>query len=277
MRVYHSLYWDLRYLLMWGCPRGTVAPWSIHPLNWERCILLFSCKRYLDRWSGHIHRSFCQFSDPTYWYSRGFLRNTYLSFWLGRWGLFIVSRAPSLWRWEDSLTFAVMMVLKGWQNHHYPTGGWQRLLGGWFFVPLVFSLYRRCKADRLKRPGNVLSSMLLAKWVMIVREIWSGILFGTTTTGSGLDVRIEGKMCHVSIGAVPCGLPDRRWDVPCVHRRSALWKSGQKVGRAMCPPEECLVRPGWTATCTLRGGPYSIHGRVTLPLPMALSILNSPS
>ena len=141
------------------------------------------------------------------------------SFWLGRRGPFIVSRASSLWRWEDSLTFAVMMALWGWQSHHYPVGDWQRVLGGWFIATLVFSLCRRCGqvvASRLKRLRNVLLSMLLAKWVMIAHEIRSRILFGMTTIGSG-----------------------------------------QRGGRATCPTEECLVRPGWPATCTLRGGPYN--------------------
>ena len=62
-------------MLMRGCPRDTIAPWSIRPLNWERCIFLFSCKRCPDMWSGHTLRSFCQFGNPTYWYSRGFLKN----------------------------------------------------------------------------------------------------------------------------------------------------------------------------------------------------------
>ena len=31
----------------------------------------------------------------------------------------------------------------------------------------------------------------------------NGILFGTTTTRSGLNVRIDGRTCHVSIGGVP--------------------------------------------------------------------------
>ena len=145
--------------------------------------------------------------------------------------------ASSPWRWEDSLTFVVMMVLRGWQSHHYPAGGWQRLLGGWFAVTLVFSLYRRCRAGHLKRPRNVLSSMLLAKWVMIAREIQSGILFGTTTTGSGLDVQTRG-------GRATCQF---------------MWSSGQRVGRATCHPNECLVRPGWPITCTVRGGPYTIN------------------
>ena len=137
---------------MWGCPRGTVAPWSIRPLNWERCILLFSYKKCLDRWFRHTLRSFCQFGNPTSWYSKGFLRNTFLSLWLGRRGPFIVSRAPSLWRWEGSLTFAIMIVLRRWLSHHYTAGNWQRLLEEWFVVPLVFSLYRRCRAGRSRSP-----------------------------------------------------------------------------------------------------------------------------
>ena len=68
--------------------------------------------------------------------------------WLGRQGPFIMSRASSLWRWEGSLTFAIMIVLRGWQSHHYPTSGWQRLLGGWFIVILVFSLCRRRRGGR---------------------------------------------------------------------------------------------------------------------------------
>ena len=142
-------------------------------------------------------------------------------FQLGRWGLFIVFGASSLWRWEDSLTFVVMMVFRGWQSHHYPAGGWQRSLGGWFAITIVFSLYRWRRAGRLKRPRKVLSSMLLAKWVIIAYEIRSGILFGMPTTGSGLDVRIGG-------GCAMCQF---------------MWSSGQEVGRAMCPTEECLVRP----------------------------------
>lgn len=59
-------------------------------------------------------------------------------------------------------------------------------------------------ASHLKRPGNVLSSVLLTGWVMIARKIQSGVLLETIITGSGLDVRTEGKMCHVSIRGVPC-------------------------------------------------------------------------
>ena len=93
---------------------------------------------------------------------------------------------------------------------------------------------------------------------MIASEIRLGILFGMTTTGSGLDVWIEGgRATCSSIGGVPCGRLDRGWDMPRVYRRSALWTSGQRVGRATCPPEECLVRPGRPATCMLRGGPYN--------------------
>ena len=39
---------------------------------------------------------------------------------------------------------------------------------------------------------------------MITREIWSGILLGTTIIGSELDVRTKGRTCHVSIKGVSC-------------------------------------------------------------------------
>ena len=38
---------------------------------------------------------------------------------------------------------------------------------------------------------------------MIAREMWLGVLLGTTIIGSGLDVRTEGRTCHVSIRGVP--------------------------------------------------------------------------
>ena len=125
--------------------------------------------------------------------------------------------SPVTLKMEGSLTFTIMMALRGWQSHHYPTSGWQRLLGGWLVVPLVFSLYRRRRVGHWKRPGNVLSSMLLTKWVMIAREM-----------GSCLGRQLLG--------------PD--------------WTSGRRVGRATCPSDECLMSLGWLATCTLRGGPY---------------------
>ena len=121
-------------MLMLGCLRGTVAPWSTRLLSWERCFLLFSCERCPDRWFRHTLWSFCQFGDPTYWYSRSFLRNACLP-WLDHQGPFIVLGVPSSWRWEGSLTFAIMMVLRGWQSHHYPIGGCQRLLEGWLCHP----------------------------------------------------------------------------------------------------------------------------------------------
>lgn len=40
---------------------------------------------------------------------------------------------------------------------------------------------------------------------MIARKIWLGILLGTTIIGSGLDVRTEGKWCHMSNRKVPRG------------------------------------------------------------------------
>ena len=42
---------------------------------------------------------------------------------------------------------------------------------------------------------------------MIAREIWSGILFGTTTTESRLVVRTEGRTCHVSAQGWSLHLP----------------------------------------------------------------------
>ena len=108
---------------------------------------------FLQKMSGHTLWSFCQFGDPAYWYSRGFLKNTY-PFWLDRRGPFIVLGTPSSWRWENSLTFAVMMVLRGWQSHHYLASSCQRLLGGWLVVPLVFSLCRRCRVGRSRSSGK---------------------------------------------------------------------------------------------------------------------------
>ena len=45
-----------------------------------------------------------------------------------------------------------MMVLGGWQRHHNPAGGCQRLLEGWFVIILVFSLCKRRRAGRGKLP-----------------------------------------------------------------------------------------------------------------------------
>ena len=59
-------------------------------------------------------------------------------------------------------------------------------------------------AGRMKRPGDVLSSVLLAGWVIIAHKIWSKVLLGLIITGSRLDVQIEGRTCHVSIRWVPC-------------------------------------------------------------------------
>ena len=52
-----------------------------------------------------------------------------------------------------------MMVLGGWQSHHYPTGGCQRLLEGWFVVILVFSLCRRRRAGHGRLPEVTQESM----------------------------------------------------------------------------------------------------------------------
>ena len=40
----------------------------------------------------------------------------------------------------------VMMMLRWWQNHHYPVGGYQWLWEGWLAIILVFSLCRRRRA-----------------------------------------------------------------------------------------------------------------------------------
>ena len=152
--------------------------------------------------SGHTLRSFCQFGDPAYWYSRGFLRNTYL-LWLDRRRPFIVLGVLSSWRWESSLTFAVMMVFRGWQNHHYPAGGCQKLLGGWLVVSLVFWLYRRRRADysRLSEKAwecpieHAFGEMSNdCPWNMVRDPVWD----------DNYRVRTEGRTCHVSIGGVPC-------------------------------------------------------------------------
>ena len=75
-----------------------------------------------------------------------FFRNAYISsLTRSSGGPFIVLGALSLWRWENSLTFAIMMVFRGWQSHHYPAIG---LLGRWFAITLVFSLCRRRRAGR---------------------------------------------------------------------------------------------------------------------------------
>ena len=58
-------------------------------------------------------------------------------------------------------------------------------------------------AGCLKRPRDVLSSILLVGCIMIACEIWSRVLLGTKITKSGLDVRTEGKRCHVSNKRVP--------------------------------------------------------------------------
>ena len=155
---------------------------------------------------------------------------------LGRRGPFIVLGASSLRRCEDSLTFAIMMVFRGWQSHHYPAGGWQRSLGGWFVITLVFSLCRRCRAGRGRSPEETQegpSSMLLAKWVMIAHKIRPGILFGTPAIRSGLDIHIGG-------GEATC---------------QSMWSSGQGVRHARCPMEECLVRPSRVRL----GSPYRYH------------------
>ena len=50
-------------------------------------------------------------------------------------------------------------------------------------------------AGCLKWPKKFLSSILLVKWVMIVRETRSRILFETLATGSGLNIQIGGIYC----------------------------------------------------------------------------------
>ena len=167
-----------------------------------------------------------------------FFKNAYLFLWLDRRGPFIVSEASSLWRWEDSLTFAVMMVLKGWQSHHCLAGGWQRLLGGWFVVTLVFLLCRQRRTGRGRSPEKTHKRPVKytfgemsndCPWNMVRNPVWDDNYWVRT------------------------GRPDRGGGRATCQ---SMWSSGQRVGRATCPPKECLVRPGCPTTCTLRGGPY---------------------
>ena len=191
---------------MRGKPRGTVVPWCFHPLNWEWYFLPFFYKRCSDRWSEHTLRSFCQIGDQAYWSYEAFLMNVYLFYW-------VVGGFYSVW----SLVKLNMGRLFDFRSHDGCSEGGRAIIilqvanrdCWWDDLSSHLSFHsvgdaRQGVAGRLKRPRDVLSSVLLARWVMIAREMWSGVLLGTTITGSRLDVRTKGRTCHVSIKGVPC-------------------------------------------------------------------------
>ena len=117
-----------------------------------------------------------------------------------------------------------MIMLKGWQNHHYPAGGCQRLLEGWFVVIFVFSLYRQRRAGRGRSPEVTQDDPVEHAFSKMYNDC--------------LRNMVKTLVWYASHW-VWTGHPDRRG----VYRMPIPWSSGWRVGRATCPKEECFVRP----------------------------------
>ena len=140
----------------------------------------------------------------------------------------------------------VMMVLRGWQSHHYPVGGCQRLWEGWLAVIFVFSLCRRRGAgsDRLPK---------------VTQEGPVEHAFSSMNNDGPRNV-VKTFVWDASIGS----------GQGSVDSMLVPWSSGWRVESSTCPMRkirtECWTRHVSNggvlceaATCAFRGGPYKCY------------------
>ena len=114
----------------------------------------------------------------------------------------------------------VMMMLRWWQNHHYPAGGYQWLWEGWLAVILVFSLSKRRRAGGGRSPEVTQEGLVEHAFGKMNNDcpqdtiktlVWDTIPW----VWIGHPDREGACQSH--------GSPDGGLDVPHVQWRNALW------------------------------------------------------